>query len=1142
MQSFKRLFITALIGLTGLGSVQAEINRIDYNFNAVSIPAAVQKVTTSSIYIVQMEGAPVVSYEGDVAGYKATKPGKGQKVNPKSAHVKKYAAYLETQQDDTIDSVSANKVYSYRYAFNGFAARMTEADAATLKRKSDVVNVWKDEIRQLQTDGSPNYIGITEGGEAWSKGRTGEDVIIGVIDTGVWPEHPSFADVKTYKKGNKGPKIAYGPIPDGFTPSGCDFGNTAANPLDGAFFCNNKLLSATCYNLGFSSAPDAGNPCGGDGAFTASYEFQSGRDVNGHGSHTASTAGGNNGVAAVVGGEFQGLVSGIAPRARVATYKVCWDDLTNTGDGGCASSDSAAAIDQAVFDGADVINFSIGGSSNSFSGPDDIAFLFAADAGVFVATSNGNAGPGAGTVGTPSGVPWITAVGATQDDGVYYADVTVNSPGSIAGTYTAVEGASPATLMDTGPITDDMTHSIPADGCGDTVGDGSGDPIGFDNTIDGIALVVRGGCTFSLKYNNASLSGASAIIVYTDDRPITTMSAPGTTIPGVMVSNADGLTMAGETGVNATLSLVSAANRIAGFSSRGPNNGALDIIKPDVSAPGVAILAAGPGDNYFMSINGTSMASPHVAGAFALLKQTHPYWSAAQARSALMTTGRQGLKKTFGDEPADPFDIGAGEILPSAAYDPGLAYDVGFYDYLAMLCGEPAQAGLVSAGTCGYLEFVLGLSLDPSDLNLASIGIGGLVGSQTITRNVTAVYNNEGNKTFTVSVDAPAGIDVSVSPSTFTLAKGDSMSYEVTFSVTGAATMEEWAFGSLTWTDDDDNYAVRSPIAIQPLAATAANVFTKNVDTSTAASGDTLTYELSVTNDVMTGPVTVTDVLPVGTTFVAASETETVTDGSTSSAWAYDGGSNSLSWTGELDLGEISVSPSPAPFGYFSLGAFGVIPFDLPGNCDDGAWSLNVPTFTYNGASYSSVIWSVNGTIEAGTASGLATSFANQDLPDATPPNNVLAPFWRDLNLCNGGNWYVASLSAGSSAWTIYEWENTPHFGSADAVTMQVWIGINGTAAAGNIHYVYERLDNTGAGTTVGAENASGTIGDSYFFSGLGTAPAVGVDLLVETLSSGNVTLGFQVTTDCSEDSIVNTGDLSNGDKAESAIAVTSCP
>jgi len=816
MSLTKKLLLSILIGLTGLATVQADKKAGRADRLPVLKSTVANHSKASDIYIVQMKGNPVVAYEGDIKGYQATKPGKGKKLNSNSAHVKKYAAFLGKNQSQVARSVGAKQVYSYRYALNGFAARMTSAAAERLRKNPGVMNVWKDELRKLQTDTSPTYIGLTEAGQAWSKGLTGENVVIGIVDTGVWPEHPSFADVKTPKKGNKGPNRAYGPLSD-FYPSGCDFGNTAANPNDAPYDCNNKLLAARCYNIGFSTDLDGSNPCGGNGAFTAPWEFQSGRDSDGHGSHTASTSGGNNGVPAYIGGEFQGLISGMAPRARLATYKVCWDgpDPESTDDDGCASSDSAAAIDQAVADGVDVINFSIGGSSNSFTAPDDIAFLFAADAGVHVATSNGNSGPGAGTVGTPSGVPWITAVGATQDDGVFYNALVVNAPGSVAGNYVAVEGDSPVSMADAGPITADMALVSNLYSC---------DPLAEDLTGK-IALASRGVCSFTAKYNNAAAAGAVAIVVFNQGTPgrfdPIVMFAPGTTIPGVMISFHDGVSLAGETGVNATMddaNSVPADNRIAGFSSRGPNNGALDIIKPDVSAPGVAILAAGAGTGRFMSINGTSMASPHVAGSFALLKQAHPDWSPAMSRSALMTTARNGLKKTFGDDMADPFDVGAGEILPSDAVDPGLAYDADFYSYLAFSCDNNVQ--LITDDFCALLNSV-GYPSDGSDLNLPSIGIGDLVGAQTITRTVTAVYNNNGQKNFAVSVDAPPGISVSVSPSSFKLAKGASMTYEVSFTVTGGATLDEWAFGSLTWTDEGNNYAVRSPIAVRPTAFSA---------------------------------------------------------------------------------------------------------------------------------------------------------------------------------------------------------------------------------------------------------------------------------------------------------------------------------
>ena len=310
--------------------------------------------------------------------------------------------------------------------------------------------------------------------------------------------------------------------------------------------------------------------------------------------------------------------------------------------------------------------------------------------------------------------------------------------------------------------------------------------------------------------------------------------------------------------------------------------------------------------------------------------------------------------------------------------------------------------------------------------------------------------------------------------------------------------------------------------------------------------GDTLTYELSVTNGTMAGPITVTDVIPEGTTYVPASATESVSNGSTSSSWSYNAGTQTLSWTGELDQGGLDVSASPL-YGYFPLASLGVTPLasGCNGDCDDGGYYFTgLPPYTFNGVTYTEALVSVNGTVEAGSASLSFTSFNNQEFPDATPPNNLVAPFWRDLNQSAGGEMYVAVLSdAVPSQWTVYEWENVPHFGSTDAVTMQVWVGNDGTPTAGEIYFTYGRMDNPGAGGTVGAENAAGTLGTNYFYNGSGTAPAVGTDLLVQTLDGGTATLGFDATIDgCAGDVvIVNTGDLTNAGNSETAIAVTIC-
>jgi hypothetical protein len=334
-----------------------------------------------------------------------------------------------------------------------------------------------------------------------------------------------------------------------------------------------------------------------------------------------------------------------------------------------------------------------------------------------------------------------------------------------------------------------------------------------------------------VKYNNAAAAGARAIVVYNDgatpDRvdPIT-MGAAGATIPGIMIRSTDGFLLAGTAGVNGTLSpsiSIPRVDRITGFSSRGPNGGAPDIIKPDVSAPGVNIIAGetlfpnavAGGGQFFQFLSGTSMASPHTAGVFALLKQAHPDWSPAIARSALMTTARnQGILKTFGPALATPFDQGAGVISPREALNPGLAYDAGLEDYLAFLCGAELQNGVdaVGAENCAALE-AAGFPLDSSDLNLPSIGIADLVGSQTIRRTVTNVGSE--TRRWRSHVEEPPGIDVTVSPESLVLAPGASATFEVTFTTRSNATFNQWTFGQLLWSVGGNHVA--SPIAVRPI-------------------------------------------------------------------------------------------------------------------------------------------------------------------------------------------------------------------------------------------------------------------------------------------------------------------------------------
>lgn len=268
-------------------------------------------------------------------------------------------------------------------------------------------------------------------------------------------------------------------------------------------------------------------------------------------------------------------------------------------------------------------------------------------------------------------------------------------------------------------------------------------------------------------------------------------------------------------------------NVMASFSSRGENPVAGDIVKPDVTAPGINILAGaspvhvGPAaqGQLFQAIMGTSMSSPPVAGVFALIKQVHPDWSAATAKSALMTTAHQDVLKHDYATPADPFDMGAGHVRPGgkaikgSAFEPGLAYDAGFLEYLGFLCDAAPEVFVDPAGTCGFLGST-GIPTEAHDLNLASIGVAELAGIQTVTRTVTSVARERGWREYSVWVNPPPGYEVTVSPSSFRLRQGDHVSYQVTMT-NMSAPIGEWRFGSLTWRDETGHYAVRSPIAVR---------------------------------------------------------------------------------------------------------------------------------------------------------------------------------------------------------------------------------------------------------------------------------------------------------------------------------------
>jgi len=762
---------------------------------ATAAPAST--AAAKSIYIVQMSQLPLASYNGSIAGFPATRPAAGNKLQANSANAKKYRAYLQAQHARAVGTAKgAKKIYDYSSGFNGFAAVLTSEQAAALKKAPNVLSVTKNQLRTTDTVSTPTFLGLDARNGIWSQlggpANAGKNIVVADLDTGVWPEDPSFK-----------PLALAGPLPDfhGTCVTGEQW--TTAD-------CSNKIVGARFYDAGIGGAAGvhAINP----------DEYLSPRDHHGHGSHTASTAAGDYNTPAVVDGNLLGNASGMAPAARLAIYKVLWGP-NSQGQAVGSTADIVAAIDDAITDGVDVINFSISGSTTSDVDPVEIEFLFAADAGIFVSAAAGNEGPGASTVNHDS--PWLTTVAAGTHDRSFVASVTLGNGSTYTGAgLGAAVPSSPIALSTTSGLTGANATSVRL--CFSKEWDPA-HPEGFLDPakVAGKIIVCDRGTNDRVDKSKAVKEAGGVGMVLANTSP-NSLNADFHFVPTVHVNNTDGAAIkayvSGTT--NPTASLAAGhkvsdteAPLVASFSSRGPALAAGgDILKPDIMAPGVDVLADTTPDangRSFDFMSGTSMATPHIAGIAALFKQLHPNWSPMAIKSALMTSASQkdntGVPiMTDAGGPAGALDYGSGQVTPNKAMNPGFVYDSGFVDWVRFLCGS---AQLDPAGsTCGSFG-----SIDPSDLNQPNIAIGDLVGSKTITRTVTGVDTTD---KYTVHVDAPAGITVQVSPTSFKVKKGQHVTYHVTFTRTTAAA-NTFALGSLEWRSN--KHVVHSQIAIRPL-------------------------------------------------------------------------------------------------------------------------------------------------------------------------------------------------------------------------------------------------------------------------------------------------------------------------------------
>lgn len=847
-----RLTILCTILLAGSASADNESRlREGGSPAAIRLAGSQDAGNLSKVYIVQLRSPSAAEFHAAsalrVPGAGKPSPGRlaaGARFDKNSAAVQSHVERLVREQAGVIAKAGPDieQIYSYQYALNGFAAKMSPQQANKVEHMPEVLRIWEDEVRPLTTNFSADFLDLfaADVGLRGAPGLDGDGVIIGVIDSGIAPEHPAIQDTREADR----PSICrsawaevsllgrwlcgrfdkmedievFDAPPDnwnGICQTGPQF--TDEN-------CNNKLIGARFIVDG----ANATGPIDVDEIFSP-------RDVDGHGTHTATTAAGNR-VKASIFGTFLGRVEGMAPMARIAVYKACWLRPGAT-RASCNTSDLANAIDLAVADGVHIINYSVGSSLFTVTAPDDIALLAAAKAGILTVVAGGNEGPNFDTITSPAGNPAVITAAASSRDGEHSLEaMKVNAPASIAAKYAVKEAAFTPALSERDPIegqlvlVDDDDNTLPDGTVGNSF-DGCQALVNSSELSGNIAFIQRGGCDFDVKVSNADNAGAIAVVVFNiSGAPIVMIGVAGSSdIPALMVGAADGNLILDEINASQVIDVVldksffltesDTGNIMASFSSRGPGP-VPDIFKPDITAPGINILAGSTPDaissvsgEFFAFLSGTSMAAPHISGVAALLKQGHPDWSPAVIKSALMTTAHQDITLSDGTTPAIPFDFGSGHIVPNKANDPGLVYDITNDDYDAFSCGVASPD--VSQARCDEL-LANGFSLQPADLNQPSISVSRLTSTRTITRRVTNVTDT--SETYTVQIVLPSGIGVQVTPSSLTVGAGQTAQYDVTLTYQSGP-LDIYRFGSLTWVSDD--HSVRSVLSVQPLSVSA---------------------------------------------------------------------------------------------------------------------------------------------------------------------------------------------------------------------------------------------------------------------------------------------------------------------------------
>jgi len=699
--------------------------------------------------MVKLDLDAAASYRGDLAGLPATSPSvTGLPLTGATPAERAYNAYIG-KVDGTFRASLTAKLptaaagMSLRTVYGGVAVKLPANQVKSLLSLPGVAAVQADTLQHVDaTVESPTFIGAPT---LWNKlggqALAGSGVIFADLDTGIWPEHPSFAD---------NPALGTPPVTASGTRA-CNFGDNPLTPATDVFVCNHKVIGGqpflTTYNANNSGETFA----------------TSARDSDGHGTHTTSTAAGGVVTSAPIFGIDRGPISGVAPGAWVMEYKVC-------GAAGCYSSDSAAAVGQAILDGANVINFSISGGAQPYSDPVELAFLDAYNAGVLVAASAGNSGPGAGT--TDHRGPWTLTVAASTQSREFQSTLNLSGDASTA----SFTGISLTTGVTT-PTQVVLAQNIPGYNalCSTALPAGA--------AAGQIVACRRGAVGRVQKGFNVLQGGAVGMILY--NSPLADTESDNHFLPAVHLADGTGFLafMTAHPSATATFTAGVKANGqgdvMAAFSSRGPGG---QFLKPDITAPGVQVLAgntpapddiaAGPGGEYYQAIAGTSMSSPHMAGSALLLKAQHTAWTPGGIKSALMTTATTKVVKEDLTTPADPFDMGAGRVDLTKAGNASIVFD-------------ETTANMVALGSD---------PLTAVNLNLPSVNVPTMPGTVKLTRtakNVTAK-----NYVYDVETKSPAGSKITVTPNSGTIKPGKSQKF--TIKITSSAPTGQY-FGQINF-------------------------------------------------------------------------------------------------------------------------------------------------------------------------------------------------------------------------------------------------------------------------------------------------------------------------------------------------------